>query len=329
MKLGQLGRTDLKISPFGMGCGNFGGIGSAPEFFGQGESEEEAFALLDRAVDLGINYLDTADAYGGGRSETTIGNWLKTKDSSVRDRLLISSKVANQVGDDPTHSGLSRAHIIRQIDASLGRLGVDHLDMYLAHQPDPATPIEETLDAFDSLVSIGKVRYFGASNYEADTLEAALSASEVGGVKRFDWVQNSFNLIDQGDQLGVLEVCRERDLGFTNFSPLCGGWLTGKYHYDETYPEGSRMTKRPEPYMKYWTEKTFASIDQLSSDAADSGVSTAGLALAWLRNHPQVDSSIIGPRRATHFAPVEEAMNLDLSQSQWAEIGKYFSPVGS
>lgn len=328
MEFRQLGTTDLHLSPFGMGCGNFGGIGSAPEFFGQGETEEEAFALLDRAVDLGINYLDTADAYGGGRSEKTIGNWLKTKDSSVRDRLLISSKVANQVGGDPTHSGLSKAHILRQIDASLSRLGVDHLDMYLAHQPDPATPLEETLDAFDSLVTAGKVRYFGASNYEADTLEAALSSSEAAGVHRFDWVQNSFNLIDQGDQLDVLEVCREHDLGFTNFSPLCGGWLTGKYRLDETFPEGSRMTKRPEPYMKYWTEKTFASIDRLSSDAADIGVSTAGLALAWLRKHPQVDSSIIGPRRLTHFNPVEEALNLDLSGAQWAEIGGYFSPIG-
>ncbi len=329
MELRKLGKTDLELATFGMGCGNFGGIGSAPEFFGQGESEEEAFMLLDRAVDLGINYLDTADAYGGGRSETTIGNWLKTKGSSVRDGLLISSKVANQVGDDPTHRGLSKTHILRQINASLGRLGVDHLDMYLAHEPDPATPIEETLDAFDSLVTSGKVRYFGASNYEADTLKAALSASDAAGVQCFGWVQNSFNLIDQGDQSGVLEVCRDHDLGFTNFSPLCGGWLTGKYHYDQSYPEGSRMTKRPEPYMKYWTEKTFANIDQLRTYAADSGVSTAGLALAWLRNHPQVDSSIIGPRRPAHFDPVEEAMNLDLSQSQWTEVGEYFSSVAS
>ncbi len=124
----QLGQTGLRVSAFGMGCGNFGGIGSAPEFFGQGESESEAFALLDRAVDLGINFLDTADAYGGGRSEATIGKWLSAKDPAMRDRLLISSKVANPVGDDPNQRGLSRRHILRQVDASLTRLGVDHLD---------------------------------------------------------------------------------------------------------------------------------------------------------------------------------------------------------
>lgn len=315
------------VTPFGMGCGNFGGIGSAPEFFGQGESEAEAFVLLDRAVELGINYLDTADAYGGGRSESTIGKWLKTKDASIRDQLLISSKVANQVGDDPTHNGLSKEHIFRQIDASLGRLGVDHLDMYLAHQPDPDTPIGETLAAFDALVAAGKVRFFGASNYDAAELKETLLTSDSEGLRRFDWVQNSFNLIDQRDQSEVLEVCSENNLGFTNFSPLCGGWLTGKYRFDEKYPEGSRMTKRPEPYMKYWTEETFADIERLASTAADYGVSTAGLALAWLSNHPRVDSSIIGPRRLAHFEPVEEAMSLDLSRSQWAEIGGFFSAV--
>ncbi len=316
------------VTPFGMGCGNFGGIGSAPKFFGQGESEAEAFALLDRAVDLGMNYLDTADAYGGGRSESTIGGWLKTKDASIRDQLLISSKVANQVGDDPTHRGLSKEHIFRQIDASLGRLGVDHLDMYLAHQPDPDTPIEETLEAFGALVAAGKVRFFGASNYDAAELTETLLASEAQESRRFDWVQNSFNLIDQRDQSEVLEVCSDNDLGFTNFSPLCGGWLTGKYRFDEKYPEGSRMTKRPEPYMKYWTEETFASIERLASSAAGYGVSTAGLALAWLSNHPRVDSSIIGPRRLAHFDPVEEAMSLDLSRSQLAEIGGFFSALG-
>lgn len=312
-----------------MGCGNFGGIGSAPEFFGQGESESQAFELLDRAVDLGINYLDTADAYGGGRSETTIGRWLDARGQSVRDRLLISSKVANQVGEDPTHRGLSKTHIFRQIDASLARLGVDHLDMYLAHEPDPATPIEETVEAFDSLVAAGKIRYFGASNYEAPLLESALTGSDSAGSKRFDWVQNSFNLIDQANQSDVLEVCAEHNLGFTNFSPLCGGWLTGKYRFDEGYPEGSRMTKRPEPYMQYWTKETFDSIDQLASDASDLGVSTSGLALAWLRNNPLVDSSIIGPRRPAHFEPVEEAIALDLSDEQWAAVGGYFLPKES
>ncbi|HEX6301107.1 MAG TPA: aldo/keto reductase [Acidimicrobiia bacterium] len=325
MHFHNLGRTGLRISRFGMGCGNFGGIGSAPAFFGQGESEEEAFVLLDRAFDLGINYLDTANAYGGGRSEETIGKWLATKDASIRDNLLISSKVANPVGEGPNQRGLSRRHILDQIDASLGRLGVDHLDMYIVHEPDPTTPLEETLDVLDSLVVSGKVRYIGASNFPAWLLAKSLWVSDVAGGHRFEWIQNSFNLIDQAEQTEVLDLCRDQGLGFTNFSPLCGGLLSGKYRFDGDYPEGSRMTKRPEPYLRYWNETTFDRLDRLSAAAADAGVSMAGLALGWLYHHPDVTSSIVGPRRLSHFDPMEEALGLELDDSQWEEIGDIFA----
>lgn len=307
-----------------MGCGNFGGIGSAPAFFGQGESAEEAFVLLDRAVELGINYLDTANAYGGGRSEETIGKWLATKPQSVRENLLISSKVANPVGEGPNRRGLSRRHILDQIDASLERLGVDHLDMYLVHEPDPTTPLEETIDALDTLVVAGKVRYIGASNFPAWLMTKALWISDTAGAHRFDWIQNSFNLIDQTDQDDVLDLCRDQGLGFTNFSPLCGGMLTGKYRHDGDHPEGSRMTKRPEPYLRHWNEKTFSAIDQLGQVANELGVSTPGLALAWLYHHPDVTSSIVGPRRPAHFDPVEQALSLDLTEAEWSRIGALF-----
>jgi len=319
-----LGQTGLMVSGFGMGCGNFGGIGSAPAFFGQGESEEEAFVLLDRAVELGMNYLDTANAYGGGRSEETIGKWLATKDRSVRDNLLISSKVANPVGEGPNQRGLSRRHILDQIDVSLARLGVDHLDMYLVHEPDPTTPLEETLDVLDTLVTAGKVRYIGASNFPSWLMTKSLWLSDVAGGHRFDWIQNSFNLIDQQDQDEMLDLCRDQGLGFTNFSPLCGGLLTGKYGFDGDYPDESRMTKRPEPYMRHWNRETFDAIDTLGEKAANAGVSTAGLALGWLYHHPDVTSSIVGPRRPSHFEPVEEALNLDLSRSEWDEITALF-----
>lgn len=308
-----------------MGCGNFGGIGSAPAFFGQGETEEEAFALLDRAVDLGINYLDTANAYGGGRSEATIGKWLATKDGTIRDNLLISSKVANPVGPGPNQRGLSRRHILDQIDASLTRLGVDHLDMYLVHEPDPHTPLEETLDVLDSLVVAGKVRYIGTSNFPAWLLVKSLWISDVAGGHRFEWVQNSFNLVDQADQAEVLEVCRDQGLGFTNFSPLSGGLLTGKYRLESDYPAGSRMSMRPEPYLRHWNETTFARLDRLAVAASAAGVSMAGLALGWLYHHPDVTSSIVGPRRRSHFDPVEEALGLTLSETEWADIGAIFT----
>lgn len=298
-----------------MGCGNFGGIGSAPAFFGQGESRAEAFGLLDRALDLGITFLDTADAYGGGRSEEIIGAWLEARGPAVRDRMLISSKVANPVGPDLDRAGLSAEHIARQIDESLGRLGVDHLDMYLAHEVDPTTPPEETVAAFDAAIVSGKVRAVGISNHGVVQLAECLEISRANGLHRFEWVQNSFNLIDQADQAETLDVCRKAGLGFTPFGPLSGGWLTGKYDFAADYPAGSRMSLRPEPYLRYWTREVFDAIDVLAAVAGDHGVSPAGMALAWLLHHDDVTAGIVGPRRASHFEPISEALGLQLDQA--------------
>src|SRR5438477_5754851 len=163
----RLGSTGVKVSRLALGCGNFGGVGSAPAFFGKGETEAQAAELLDRAWDAGITLLDTADAYGGGRSESYLGGWLKTRGSAVRDRLVLSTKVFNPVGPGPNQRGLSRLHIARQIEASLTRLGTDRIDLYLIHEPDPTTPIDETLRALDDAMRAGKILYIGASNIEA------------------------------------------------------------------------------------------------------------------------------------------------------------------
>jgi aryl-alcohol dehydrogenase-like predicted oxidoreductase len=309
----QLGQTGISVSAFGLGCGNSGGIGSAPAFFGQGESCSEAFGLLDRALELGITFLDTADAYGGGRSEEMIGAWLQARGPAVRDRILISSKVGNAVGPDLDRAGLSAAHIARQIDESLGRLGVDHLDMYLAHEVDPSTPLEETVAAFDAAIVSGKVRAVGISNHSALQLAECLEISRANGLHRFEWVQNSFNLIDQVDQAATLDVCRDAGLGFTPFGPLSGGWLTGKYDFAADYPAGSRMSLRPEPYLRYWTREVFDAIDVLATVAGDHGVSPAGMALAWILHHPDLTAGIVGPRRNSHFEPVSEALGLQLN----------------
>ena len=304
----RLGRTGLKLSAFGLGCGNFGGVGSAPEFFGQGESEADAFALMDAAWELGINFFDTADAYGGGRSETMIGNWLKQQGSEVRNGLLLSSKVFNPVGDGPNDRGLSRRHIFRQVEASLNRLGVERLDLYLIHEPDPETPLEETLQALDDLVRMGKIHYLGASNMPAWLLTKALWLSDKHGWARFEWVQNAYSLLERSDERELFPLCRDQGLGYTPFSPLAGGFLTGKYSRDEAYPEGSRMTLRPEPYLDLWTEATFDALEALRREAERRGVSMAGLALAWLHHHPDVTAPIVGPRRPAHFEPVKEAL---------------------
>src|SRR5947208_2166132 len=229
MEYRRLGSTGLKVSCLGLGCGNFGGVGSAPEFYGLGENEEQAFELMDRAWDAGINFFDTADAYGGGRSEAFIGQWLKAKGSRARDELLLSSKVFHPVGPGPNDRGLSRRHILRQVDASLSRLHTDRLDMYLIHEPDPDTPLEETMQVLDDLVRAGKVLYVGASNIEAWRLGRSLWISDKRGLARLDWVQNSYSLLDRAPEREVFPLCADQGVGFTAFSPLAGGWLTGKY----------------------------------------------------------------------------------------------------
>src|SRR4029077_654311 len=224
----RLGSTGLQISRLGLGCGNFGGIGSAPAFFGMGETEAQAFDLMDRAFDAGINFFDTANAYGGGRSETYIGRWLKAKGPAVRQQLLLSSKVFNPIGPGQNDRGLSRRHILQQVDASLGRLQTDRLDMYLIHEPDPDTPLEETLRALDDVVRQGKVLYIGASNIEAWRLARALWISGTPRRARCDWVQNSYSLLDRAAEREMFPLCADLRVGFTAFSPLAGGWLTGK-----------------------------------------------------------------------------------------------------
>src|SRR5436190_4800703 len=282
MEYRRLGSTGLKISRLGLGCGNFGGIGSAPAFFGMGETEDQAFELMDRACDAGINFFDTADAYGGGRSETYIGRWLKGKGSQVREQLLLSSKVFNPVGAGPNDRGLSRRSIFKQVDASLTRLQTDRLDMYLIHEPDPETPLEETLEALDDVRRAGKVLYVGASNIEAWRLARALAISEQRGLARFEWVQNSYSLLDRSAEREMLPLCADADVGFTAFSPLSGGWLTGKYQPGATYPDGSRMTLRPEPYRHLENADVFKGLAALADEARARGVEMSALAIAWV-----------------------------------------------
>lgn len=325
MRYTNLGRTGLKVSVVGLGCGNFGGIGSAPAFFGKGETEEEAFALMDAAWELGINFFDTADAYGGGRSETYIGNWLRSKGDSVRDQLIVSSKVFNPVGEGVNDYGLSRRHIFRQVEASLRRLGVDHLDMYLIHEPDPQTPLEETLRALDDLIHQGMVHYIGASNMPGWLMTKALWISDKYNLRRFEWVQNSYSLLERRDEAEVLPLCADQGLGYTPFSPLAGGWLTGKYQSAADFPAGSRMTLRPEPYSRYLNDATFDGLAQFKAEAERRGVSMSGLALAWVMSHPLVTAPIIGPRKLAHLDPVREALSLELTADERDELTKLFA----
>jgi aryl-alcohol dehydrogenase-like predicted oxidoreductase len=327
MEYVKLGTTGLKVSRVILGCGNFGGIGSSPAFFGQGESDDEAAGIMDAAFEMGINVFDTADAYGGGRSESAIGRWLATKGSSVRDQVLLSSKAYNPVGDGPNDLGLSRRHIKRQVERSLGRLGAEHLDMFLTHEPDASTPLDETITALDDLVRAGTIHYLGASNVPAWELVQSLWLSERRNAARFGWVQNSYSLLERAPEAELFPALEAFGLGFTPFSPLAGGWLTGKYRRGATAPSGSRMTLRPEPYAHLVVDETFDALEAFEAKASERGVSMAGLALGWLLHHPRVTSVIVGPRSPEQLAPARDALELTMTPDEHAEIHALFDRV--
>jgi aryl-alcohol dehydrogenase-like predicted oxidoreductase len=206
-----------------VGCGSFGGIGSMPSLFGQGDTQEQAFELLDAAYDAGLTWLDTADAYGGGRSETYIGEWLRARRP---EGVRITTKTFAPMDEGEDH-GLAPARVRRQIDTSLARLGVERVDLYLAHAWDPDVPIAEVAGVFEELVAAGKIGAYGLSNVGEEELSAGLAAGA------FAAVQDSYSLLDRDVEAEVLPLCAEHGVWFQAFSPLCGGWLTGKYRRDE------------------------------------------------------------------------------------------------
>jgi len=295
----------LNVARVALGCGNFGGVGSAPEFFGQGLTEDQAFELMDAAWASGITSFDTADAYGGGRSEQAIGRWIRSR--GVRPRL--TTKTFNPVEAGADH-GLSPDRIARQLRSSLDRLGVDQVDLYLAHDYDPAVPLTESLGAFGMARTDGLIGAYGVSNFDAQQLAAALQAGAPQAI------QNSYSLLMRRDEAELLPLCAERGVAYLAFSPLAGGWLTGKYRRGAPYPAGSRMTQRPEPYAEFLTDRTFAALARLGAIAAGRGTSLAGLALAWLLADERVAQIVIGPGRPEHLAPVAEALDHPLTQEE-------------
>jgi aryl-alcohol dehydrogenase-like predicted oxidoreductase len=297
-----------------LGCGNFGGIGSAPRFFGQGLTRDQAFELMDAAWASGITHFDTADAYGGGRSEQAIGRWIRSR--GVRPRLTTKTFNPMQAGAD---QGLEPDRIARQLSSSLDRLGVDHVDLYLAHDYDPAVPLAESLGAFRAAQSDGLIGGYGVSNFDAPQLTAALEAATP------EAIQNSYSLLARQDERELLPLCAERGVTYLAFSPLAGGWLTGKYNGGPPYPAGSRMTQRPEPYAELVTEQTFEALARLQAIATSRGTSMASLALAWLLADDRVAQIVIGPGRPEHLAPVTEALEHPVTGQERATIDKALS----
>jgi aryl-alcohol dehydrogenase-like predicted oxidoreductase len=308
--LGRSGRTIPRIA---LGCGNFGGIGSAPAFFGQGLTDDEAMELMDAAWMMGITHFDTADAYGGGRSELAIGRWMSTR----RVRPTITTKTFNPMADGADH-GLDPERIERQLDSSLDRLGVDHVELYLAHDFDPDTPLQHTINAFEALVAMGEIGAYGVSNFDAAQLEAAIEAGKPQAI------QNNHSLLERADEADVLPLCADHNLAYVVFSPLAGGWLTGKYRRGEQFPGGSRMTQRPEPYEKLVNDRTFDALDQMSALGRERNTSMAGVALAWLLADERVAQVVVGPGRPEHLEPVREALQNPLTTDERASLDTIF-----
>jgi aryl-alcohol dehydrogenase-like predicted oxidoreductase len=293
-----------------LGGGNFGGIGSAPQFFGQGESRGQAFALMDAGWGLGLDWFDTADAYGGGRSESWIGEWMRTTGHRPR----ITTKTYNPMDTGQDH-GLGRDRVLRQLDSSLERLGLDRIDVYLAHDRDPYTPLAETVSAFEELREGGAIGAWGISNFDADQVQETLRHGSPAVL------QNSYSLLDRGDEDEVIPLCEAHGIAYQAFSPLAGGWLTGKYRRNEPAPAGSRMATRPGPYRRFEDDRVYDGIEGLEEHARARGVSAAGLALAWVSS---AVSAVVGPRRPEHLEPVREASALALTSREREELGSLF-----
>jgi aryl-alcohol dehydrogenase-like predicted oxidoreductase len=297
-----------------LGCGNFGGVGSAPEFFGQGLDYDQAAELMDAAWEAGITHFDTADGYGGGRSEAAIGRWIGAR--GVRPTLTSKTFHPLSVGGD---RGLAPERVARSLEASLERLGVERLELYLAHEPDPEVPLDIAMAGFEAQRVACRIDAYGVSNVNAEELELALQ----GG--RPTVVQNGYSLLQREDRAGLIDLCVRRGVAYTVFSPLSGGWLTGKYRREAPYPPGSRMTQRPEPYAALVSERTFVALDALADFARGRGISMPAAAIAWLLADPRIAQIVLGPSRPEHLVPLVEAMANPLSPADRDQLTGEFA----
>lgn len=315
MEYRKLGKTGLKVSPLCMGTMQFG----------WSVNEADTHRILSATLDSGINFIDTADVYSkwvegnsGGVAETYIGNWMK-KNKIRRDQVVLATKVRGEMGKGPNDQGLSRIHIVQAVEASLGRLQTDYIDLYQSHWTDEDTPIEETLRAFDDLVKQGKVRYVGASNYAAWELMQALWTSDKHNLVRYDCLQPHYSMIYRDEfERELRAVCESYGIGVIPYSPLAGGFLTGKYRKNEPLPE----SKRAEGRKRAMTDKNFALIDEMEVIALRHKATVAQIALAWMLADPVITSPIIGATSIEQLNDNLGALNVKLSEEEMTSLNK-------
>lgn len=315
MEFRPLGRSGLKVSVLSLGAMTFGDGGVFMK--GVSSSDEEGRRVLDAALDAGVNLIDTADVYSNGGSETLLGEWLKGR----RDAVLLATKCRFPTGAGPNGGGASRHHIHRSCEASLKRLNTDVIDLYQIHLQDSTTPIEETVRALDDLVTAGKVRYVGCSNYTGYRLTEALWAADKRGQARFDTVQLQWSLAVRDAEREMIPACRAFGLGVLVWSPLASGLLSGKYDRN-TRPEGSRLASWGDSWNRVATERNFAIIDLLCEIAATHNTTVSAVALAWLLARPETSSIILGARTTEQLAGNLEALKVKLTAEQIARLNE-------
>jgi len=314
MNYRNLGRTGLKVSPICLGTMQFGWTAD----------EATSYNIMDKAVELGCNFFDTADIYShwvdgneGGVSEGIIGRWLKQSNLN-RQEIVLATKVRGKRGPGPNNQGLSRVHIMQAVEDSLSRLQTDYIDLYQVHWPDEETPLEESLSTLNDLVRSGKVRYIGCSNYPAWLLMKSLWVSDANGYERFDSIQPHYSYVHRAEfERETQAVCADQGLGVIPYSPLAAGFLTGKYRRDTDIPDSVRADGIKSKYMN---EQGFAAVDKLEVIGNAHNATIAQTAIAWILANPTVSSAIIGANNLDQLTDTMKGADIELSAEEKAAL---------
>jgi aryl-alcohol dehydrogenase-like predicted oxidoreductase len=323
MEYRTLGRTGVKVSTYCLGAMMFGEWGNT--------DEAECVRMVHDAIDAGINFIDTADVYSGGRSEEIVGTALKGR----RDEVVLATKVHGSMGKGPNERGNSRLWIMREVEDSLRRLQTDHVDLYQIHRPDPDTDVEETLSALTDLVRQGKVRYLGSSTFPAFQIVESHWVSERRGLQRFASEQPPYSILVRGIEPDVLPVCRGYGMGVIVWSPLAGGWLTGKYRRGEEPPRDSRAIRFREQgrpvaarydLSRPGNQRKLDLVEELALVADKAGLSMTHVAVAFTLSHPAVTSAIIGPRTPQQLQDLLAGADVQLDRDTLDAIDEIVPP---
>jgi aryl-alcohol dehydrogenase-like predicted oxidoreductase len=316
MEYRRLGRTGLKVSALCLGTMTMGWT----------SSKEDSFAVLDAFVEAGGNFIDTADIYSfwaegnpGGVAEAWVGEWLRQRDVP-RHHLVIATKVRGRMWEGPNGEGLCRSHIMKAVEDSLRRLGTDYIDLYQTHWPDEETPLDETLRALDDLVRHGKVRYLGTSNHPAWLLTKALWVSDRLGIARYDCLQPHYNIVHRAEfERELMALCHDQGLGVIPYSPLEGGFLTGKYRKGLPLPQTARGATSNN-VQRYMTDRNFALVDKMEETGETHGATVSQVAIAWLLANPVITAPIIGANTVAQLTDTMGALSVKLTDEEKATL---------